>query len=151
MKLTKLIDLSSANSNTQMETSAVSQSLFTSPPSRPLHPSGTAQIIAYELDDRARRKNNIIVYNYTDAVDHQTDKESFSALCKGIFYTHVKVLKMIRLGKKGTSKQRPALIGLENEELKNYILSHSYLLCCKNQYKNVFISPDRTRFEREKN
>jgi len=98
----KLIDLSSTNSNTStpVETSVVSQSLSTSPPPRPLLPLATAQTIADELADRARRKNNIIVYNYTEAVDRQTDKESFSALCKNVFDTDVKVLKMIRLEKK---------------------------------------------------
>ena len=35
-----------------METSAVSQSLSTSPPSRPLLPSATAQMIADELAER---------------------------------------------------------------------------------------------------
>jgi len=30
------------------------------------------------------------------------------------------------------------------------LLSHSYLLCHNTLYKNIYIAPDRTRFEREK-
>jgi len=40
---------------------------------------------------------------------------------------------------------------LTSLDVKSYLLSHSYFLRCSDEYKHVFPSPDRARFEREKN
>ena len=57
---------------------------------------------------------------------------------------------MVRLGKKSTDKQRPLLISLKHDEDKSLLLSQSYLLRRNSQHSNVFMAPDRTKFEREK-
>ena len=38
----------------------------------------------------------------------------------------------------------------EYEDVKTNIISRSNLLCHPNQFKKIFISPDRTKFEQEK-
>ena len=56
-------------------------------------PSITALSITDELADRERRKNNIIVYNFTETSDHQTDKDSFVNFCSSVFNCNVKSVK----------------------------------------------------------
>ena len=51
---------------------------------------------------------------------------------------------------KSTGKHRPLLICLKHDEDKSLILSQSYLLRRNSQYSDVFMAPDRTKFEREK-
>ena len=63
-------------------------------------PSVTALSIADELADRERRKNNIIVYNFPEASDHQSDKDSFVNFSTSVFNCNVNIKKMLRLGKR---------------------------------------------------
>ena len=137
----KIDELSHANSNIQKEISSATESLSTTLPSRSVLPFNTTQTIADELADHIRKKNS---------TDCQADKDSFGVLCTSVFNTEVKIVKLIRLGKKVTNKHKPAMITLDSEESKSYLPSHSYLLRHKDQYKDVFISPDRTRFEKRR-
>ena len=150
----KISNLSQQNSNLQMDIDTASESLSDSVKSRPVlpsvSPSITALSIADELADRERRKNNIIVYNFTETSDHQTDKDSFVNFCSFVFNCNVKISKVLRLGKKIANKHRPLLLGFEHYDVKVSILSHAHLLRHNDQYSDVFIVPDRTKFEREK-
>ena len=150
----KISNLSQQNSNLQMDIDTASESLSDSVKSRPVlpsvSPSITALSIADELADRERRKNNIIVYNFTETSDHQTDKDSFVNFCSSVFNCNVKISKVLRLGKKIANKHRPLLLGFEHYDDKVLILSHAHLLRHNDQYSDVFIVPDRTKFEREK-
>ena len=56
----------------------------------------------------------------------------------------------MRLGKKIANKHRPLFLDFENYDNKVSILSRAYLLHHNDQYSDVFIVPDRTKFEREK-
>ena len=51
---------------------------------------------------------------------------------------------------KSVEKQRPLLICLKHDADKSLLLSQSYLLRGNSQYSDIFIVPDRTKFEREK-
>ena len=51
---------------------------------------------------------------------------------------------------KSTDKQRPLLISLKHDEDISLLLLQSYLLRHNSQHSNVFVAPDRTKFEREK-
>ena len=82
--------------------------------------------------------------------DHQTDKDSFVNFCSYIFNCNVKISEVLRLGKKIANKHRPLLLGFEHYDDKLSILSYAHLLCHYDQYSDVFIVPDRTKFEREK-
>ena len=70
--------------------------------------------------------------------------------CSSVFNCNVKISKVLCLGKKIANKHRPLLLGFEHYGDKVSILSHTYLLCHNDQYSDVFIVPDRTKFEREK-
>ena len=56
---------------------------------------------------------------------------------------------MLRLGKV-PNKHRPLLLNFENYEDKGLLLSYAHLLRHNDRYNDVFIAPDRTKFEREK-
>lgn len=150
---TKINELSSHNSNLQMEIETTSESL-----GAPVQPkslvysasSNAALSIADELADRERRKRNVIIYNFPEAPDREADKASFISLCKSVYKCEFDINKIMRLGKKVTDKTRPLLLCLDHEEDKNLILSRSYLLHRNSQYSKVFVTPDRTKFEREK-
>ena len=151
---TKINKLSLLNNNLQMEIDTTSESLSTSAQPRPvLAPAASykaALSIADELADRERRKKNIIVYNFPEASDRQLDKDSFIDLCKSVHNFNISITKIIRLGKKVADKHRPMLLSLEHDEDKSLLLSCSHLIRRNDLYKNVFLAPDRTRFEREK-
>lgn len=154
----KIDHLLSSQSGLQMEVDSVSQSLQN--PTAPVGTSGSvpnhtsassaAQNIVDELADRDRRKKNIIVYNLPEAKDREADKGSILSLCKTAFDFDIPITKIIRLGKKVDNRHRPLLVGFEHEDDKVIILSRAYLLHRHDQYKRVFIAPDRTKFEREK-
>ena len=60
------------------------------------------------------------------------------------------LISLLRLGKKQPNKIRPLLLCFEHEEDRVTVLSRLHQLRNKDAYKNVFIAPDRTKFEREK-
>ena len=114
-------------------------------------PTSFTLSILDELADRDRRKKNIIAYNLPEsAPNSKGDSEAFAALCSSVCNCACTVTKSVRLGKKLANKPRPLLLCLENEQDKLMLLSRSYLLRHNDSYKNVFIAPDRTKFEREK-
>ena len=84
----KINELSIQNNNLQMEIDTTSESL-----SAPVQPksftsstsSNTALSIADELADRERRKKNIVVYNFIECSDRNTDIETFKALSNNVF------------------------------------------------------------------
>ena len=105
----------------------------------------------WQTESLQGRKNNIlIVYNFTETSDHQTDKDSFVNFCSSVFNCNVKISKVLCLGKKIANKHRPVLLGFEHYDDKVSILSRAHLLHHNDQYSDVFIVPDRTKFEREK-
>ena len=156
----QIATLSASNKNLQTEIENTSESLNSIPTNSATVPSpSSAMSIIDELADRDRRKKNIIVYNLPEpasndksdsAQNNQSDSDAFSALCSSVYNSSFTITKLLRLGKKQPNKIRPLLICFEHEEDRVTVLSHSHQLCKKDAYKNVFISPDRTKFEREK-
>ena len=47
-------------------------------------------------------------------------------------------------------KTRPLLIVLDDLSHKEFIVSHSYYLRRHSQYKNIYVSTDMTKFQRDK-
>lgn len=107
--------------------------------------------IINELADHDRRKKNIIIYKLPEAVPNdKSDSDVFTAMCSSVYSCSYTITKSVHLGKKVPNKYRPLLLYLENEEDKLLLLFHSYLLRHNDSYKNVFMTPDRTKFKREK-
>ena len=113
-------------------------------------PTTAVLSIADELADRERRKSNLIIYNLPDPTDNSKDKSFFTELCKSVFDTTVKITKSLRLGKKFENKNRSLLIGLENQQNAINITSRAAYLRRHNQYENIYIVPDMTKYQRSK-
>ena len=54
------------------------------------------------------------------------------------------------MGRKIEHKHRPLLVCFECIDDKAIVVSRSYLLRHRDQYKKVFVVPDRTKIERDK-
>ena len=78
-----------------------------------------------------------------------TDTEVFTQLCQKGLGLNIKPIKTLRLGRPVENKIRPLLVILANAEDKLTILKSASRLHLHSEFKNVFISPDRTRQERE--
>ena len=122
----------------------------TKPSTTPEPPALSANSIADELADRKRREANVIVYNLPELPDKLNDKSQFTDLCNTVFGIKVVITKSIRLGKRQDSKPRPFLITMENLLDKEIATSNSYLLRRHELYKTVYISPDMTKYQRNK-
>ena len=71
-------------------------------------------------------------------------------MCKEVTDLDINVHKFFRLGRKSDSKARPLLICLTSEGEKLTLLSRAPKLRFHDQYRNVYIAPDMTRFQRTK-
>jgi len=147
----KIQSLTSNHSTVQMEVDSATASLQTPLPGSTSLIS-TASSIADELADRERRKNNIIVYNLVENSDREADKKVFSNLCQAVFSKEFTANKVIRLGKRSDNndRHRPVLVVLQDESDKQFLLVNSSKLRQHDSYKSVYLSPDRTKFERLK-
>ena len=103
-----------------------------------------------ELADRECRRKNLIVYNFPENGDRQADKTKFQELSTTVFNLDLGITKVYRLGKRNDDKPRPLLIGLESEAEKAEILSQSGKLQRYDQYNDVYIVADKTKYERDK-
>lgn len=112
--------------------------------------TNSAYDVIEEMRDRERRRQNIVVYNFSEGTDRKADIEAFKALSNAIFKLDLAVAKAVRLGPKIDNKIRPLLLVLEDFNDKNYLISHSHFLKRHDDYKQVFIVPDRSKIERLK-
>ena len=121
-----------------------------------------------EYIDRERRKCNLIVHNVPEntmmtrdrtEANHK-DYDAFKEIVNsGLKIQEFNIKKVTRLGKKWDtktgkkweSKPRLLLVVLEDESSKKNILSSAKQLRNSEEWGNIFISPDMTPQEREKN
>ena len=110
--------------------------------------------IVEELAERDRRKRNIVMYNLPEGRDRKADKASALSLIKSVYNLESPITRVdqVHLGKKDyyKDKHRPLLVCFENVDDKAVVLSQAYLLHQKEQFKMVFVAPDRTKLKREK-
>ena len=114
-------------------------------------------------ENKKRRKENLVIYNLDESekrVGAEREEEDRAKirdlLDNGVKEKQYKILKVIRLGKKGTENsnnyKRPVLIKLENEQQKWDILkSTKNLKNASGWMKNTGISQDLTKEERQQN
>ena len=95
-----------------------------------------------ELNDRNRRKCNLIVYKLPE---ESKNEEAFISICKDVLGLDAKIVSIKRLGQQ-RGWPRLLLVVLENEDIKRQILARSRQ---NDSLKTVFITPDLTRQERE--
>ena len=108
--------------------------------------------IVEEITERERRKKNLIVFNFqeTSPFNRAAEIKAFTDFCKTAFSLDVNVTKVARLGKKSDDKFRPLLVGLDSIDTKHTILVNSPRLKTIEGYTDIFISPDLTKAEKEK-
>ena len=92
----------------------------------------------------------MIIYNFPENSDHQADKAEFLKLSKLVFNLDLNITKIICLGKRNDEKRRPLIVGLDSDAAKIEILSQSGKLRWFDQYNEVYIVADKTKYEREK-
>ena len=151
---TKIEALISQNTSLHNQIQTTSESFTKISNTKPLKSTEpvamSANSIADELADRKRREANVVVYNLTELSDNSRDRSQFVELCDKVFSIKVGIIKSVRLGKHQENKARPFLITLETICDKETITSRSYLLRNHEQYKNVFITSDMTKYQRHK-
>ena len=79
-------------------------------------------------------------------------KKKFLKFLSSCFFKEFPVNKIIRLGKhiENNDRHRPVLVVLQDESNKTFLLTNSSKLHQHDSYKSVYLSPDRTKFERLK-
>ena len=108
--------------------------------------SSVADTIVQQLEDKNRRKNNILFFNIPESETSNSgvDPGFVSKLCKDVYNLDIQILKAFHLGKKLANKSRPLLVQLESEDIKARILAKSYLLKSTELYNSVYVSADMT-------
>jgi len=145
----KIESLLSRNSNLQMEIDSVTEQ-STGTQAAPTTSAASTMCILDELADRERRSRNLIIYNLSESTDSKADTPKIKDLLNTVFSLDVNLSRVSRLGRKNESKTRPLLISFEDVVARSTLLSHSRKLRNFDQYKNVYLAPDRTKMEREK-
>ena len=146
----KVDRLLSCNSDLQMDINTASEQINTSAKINVNATTTPTLSILDELADRERRRKNLIVYNLPENSDRQADKTKFQELSTTVFNLDLSITKVFRLGKRNDDKPRPLLVGLENETEKTEILSQSGKPRRYDQYNDVYIVADKTKYERDK-
>ena len=106
--------------------------------------------------DKERRKQNIVVHNLLESVDedpkrrNEKDIEAFKTMIREELHISTDVRKAFRAGKRQQDRPRPLIVSLVEEGIKWDILRIAPQLRDSERYRGVFLSPDRTPEEREK-
>ena len=108
-----------------------------------------------ELKEMEERGANIVVYGATESVNtDEEEKEDDVEIVKRIAEevgVEVKgtVEVKFRAGAKTQGRKRPLIVKLSDEGMREAILKKAYLLGRKAGWKDVYVSPDLTKKQRE--
>ena len=108
-----------------------------------LAPSKLRTAIATASVDRS---TNLMVYGLPEG-DQQSDRTSVKELFEHLSEAPV-LSEVTRLGKRSGEGVRPVRVVLRNREIARTVLGKSAMLKDSDQYKSVFIAPDRSVEER---
>ncbi len=115
-----------------------------------------------EMEDRERRKGNIIIYNVSESnsTDSQSPKsddiQKVKDLCENYLKVKINIKKdqnqqplVIRLGKKEEKKIRPLKLCLSPEDAQKMLKNAKNLAQAQNEeFKKMIIKPDLTQMQR---
>ena len=121
-------------------------------------PGGGADLVKTvgNFFDKEKRKYNIVVHNLpeNESEDAKTrinkDVEDFSNLIKDEFHISANISKAFSAGKSQPNRPRPLIVSFAEEGTKWDILRVAPQLKGSTRYSDVYLSPDRTPEEREK-
>ena len=106
--------------------------------------------------DKEKRKNNLVVHNLPESKAQDPkeraskDMDAIKDLIRGEFHLNADISKAFRAGKLLQDKPRPLVVTLSDEATKWEILRLAPQLRGSTKYDDVFLSPDRTPEERER-
>ena len=139
----------------------VSSKLDALPTGRARHSSVTTeQAVAgmlHSFMDKDRRKYNLVAYNVPEnregdaSARNKHDTTTFISIVKNCLDIDVTVTKSFRAGRVMTERPRPLVLTLDSVDCKTEILENAYKLSHFNEWKKVYLAPDRTPKEREEN
>ena len=104
------------------------------------------------VTEEEERSRNYIVYGLEEAEDGRTecliDMSTILFQSTGSEQPYPDTLDAYRLGEKQEGKTRPVKVTLRNAETVRYLLRRAYKLRENDQFKNVYLTPDRSRKDR---
>ena len=108
-----------------------------------------------EMQQRDRRKLNLIVFGAsepsTGTVTERkvADREKCSEIFEAIGLPNCCIKEVSRLGKLSDERSRLLRVTVANEDDKRFIISHSKQLRQTEMFKNVYVKPDLTLYQRK--
>jgi len=94
--------------------------------SDPQELSKTATSIVDELAERDHKAKNLMIYNFPEEHDPETEKVNLIKMCNDITnLDKIRLLKFYCIGSKDGSRLRPLLVGFNVENIKLSILSRA--------------------------
>ena len=105
--------------------------------------------------DKERRKQNLVIHNLPEETEGspkdkaEKDEQKFKEMIRESMKMNVHPSKSFRVGKKIEGKDRLLIITVESVDVKQDILRSATELRNTEEWRNVFITPDMTRQERE--
>ena len=111
--------------------------------------------VANELDDRERRKGNLILHNVPENASHGTDEEVVKTILKFVLDNEVPTplednegIRIYRLGRKIPGMNRSIKCHLKSENLCEQLLLQSRKLTKSQEFCQVVLQPDLTFHQR---
>ena len=105
--------------------------------------------------ERERRKRNVVIYSMQESTNpeakerYKQDEEACTKIFSDILEVQqIKILQVVRLGKKNSDRMRPLLVKLETESQKMDILRNAKKLRMSEEHRRVYINKDLTETER---
>jgi hypothetical protein len=113
--------------------------------------------MAEEEKDRESRLNNVIIYRAPECTSAEDRVKHDKAFCLGLFKDTLEVdmkeedMKTVfRLGKREDNTCRPILVQFRDRSTKNHVMESLFKLRnASDKYKNISVSHDMTKNERE--
>ena len=108
-----------------------------------------------EMNERERRKKNIIVYGVPESTNSvltekkAEDQQKINEILLTIDKSDVHPVYIRRLKSKDTSKPGPILVELSDLSIRNPVLLAAKKLRSSNIHRSVYISPDLTEAEKQ--
>ncbi len=112
--------------------------------------------VANELDDRQRRKGNLVLHNVPENSDQECDEDAVKSILKHVVDKEVDVQRdpitnrprIYRLGKRIPGKNRSVKCHLNSEQVCEQVLSQSRRLSESSRYNQVVLQEDLTPMQR---
>lgn len=116
---------------------------------------GACSGLVDELQQRERRKLNLVVFGMAEPVSGSVDdrksveKKKCHELFEAIGMSSCLIKDVSRIGKLVDGRNRILRVTVDTEDNKHFIISHSKNLRHKEQFKGVYVKPDLTQFQRK--